>query len=263
MEGAYSMPPWQEVVHYFQDPGLFFSMSLVILVVLVSYFQGLKLEKELLWATVRGFIQLSLVGFALVWIFSFENIWILLGVLTSMSLWASKIARDRGKGIPHVFWIVWLALFFSTALTLILLILGKAIQPVARYLIPLGGMILGNAMNGAGLTLNRLKSEMNHRRSQILVYLSLGASPRQALQTILEEVLKSSLIPAVDTMKALGVIFMPGMMAGLIIAGKSPLLAVRYQLIVMFMLLSSTALTNLIVLVLGYRQFFTPHAQLK
>src|SRR5262249_29959381 len=161
-----------------------------------------------------------------------------------MSLWASKIARDRGRGITHVFWIVWISLFLSTSLTLGLLILGKSIQPEAKFLIPLGGMILGNAMNGAGLTLNRLKSEMSLRRPQILVYLSLGASPRQASHQILEEVLKASLIPAIDTMKALGVIFMPGMMAGMIIAGKSPLLAVRYQIIVMFMLLASTALTN-------------------
>jgi TIGR00245 family protein len=253
----------QELIQYLKDPGLFFAMGLVVIVALVSMFQGLKLEKDLFVAAIRGFIQLSAVGFILSWVFSFESLWIVVLVLLSMSLWASFIARDRGQGISHVFWIVWVALLLSTALTLSLLVVGRAVHAEAKVLIPLGGMILGNAMNGAGLTLNRLKMEMELRRSQILVCLSLGASPRQALQDILESVLRASLIPAVDTMKALGVIFMPGMMAGMIIAGQSPLLAVRYQIIVMFMLLASTALTNLIVLILGYRQFFTPHLQLK
>ena len=118
-------------------------------------------------------------------------------------------------------------------------------------------------MNGAGLTLNRLKSEMELRRLEVLVCLSLGASSRQSVQRILKEVLRASLIPAIDTLKALGVIFMPGMMAGLIIAGKSPLLAVRYQIIVMFMLMASAALTNLLVLLMGYRQFFNRRNQLQ
>lgn len=257
------MPTAQELLLYFKDPGLFFSFALVALVAVVSMFQGLRLERDLFTSAARGFIQLSAVGFLLSWIFSFQSLWVVALVLLGMSIWASLIARKRGAGIPHVVSIVWLALFISTSITLALLVLGSSVRAEARVLIPLGGMILGNAMNGAGLTLNRLKSEVELKKSRIWVKLSLGASPRQALQDILETVLKASLIPAVDTMKALGVIFMPGMMAGMIIAGQSPLLAVRYQIIVMFMLLASTALTNMIVLGLGYRQLFTPQAQLK
>ncbi|MCE9624119.1 MAG: iron export ABC transporter permease subunit FetB [Deltaproteobacteria bacterium] len=248
---------------FFRDPGLYFSLGLIVIVLLVSLAEGLQLEKELGLASLRGFVQLSLVGFVLVWIFSFENLWVVFGVLIVMTFLAGLIAKKRGEGIPKVFPIVVLALAVSLSLTLSLLVLGGSIQAQARFLIPLGGMVLGNSMNGAGLTLNRLKSEMDLRRPEILVYLSLGASNRQSVQKILKEVLRASLIPAIDTMKALGVIFMPGMMAGLIIAGKSPLLAVRYQIIVMFMLLASAALTNLIVVLLGYRQFFTPHQQLK
>jgi len=253
----------ESVLQFFKDPGLYFAMGLIAIVFVVSLQQHLRLEKDLIEAALRGFFQLSAVGFALIWIFSFENRWIIVVVLYGMVLLAAQIAKKRGEGIPHSFGMVCIALFVALNFTLGLLVLGGSIEASARFLIPLGGMILGNSMNGAGLTLNRLKSEMELRRGQILVCLSLGASSRQSVQEILHKVMKASMIPAIDTMKALGVIFMPGMMAGMIIAGKSPLLAVRYQIIVMFMLLAAAAITNLIVLLLGYRQFFTKFDQLK
>ena len=248
---------------FFRDPGLYYSLGLIVVVLLVSLAEKLQLEAELGLAALRGFLQLTLVGFALVWVFTFENLWIIAGVLAAMTLAAGLIAKKRGEGIPRVFPIVVFSLALSLCLTLSLLLLGKSIEPGARFLIPLGGMILGNSMNGAGLTLNRLRAEMELRRAEVLVYLSLGASARQSVQKILKEVLRASLIPAIDTMKALGVIFMPGMMAGMIIAGKSPLLAVRYQIIVMFMLLASAAITNVLVVLLGYRQFFNTRQQLR
>ena len=253
----------QEAGDFFKDPGIYFSIGLIAIVFLVSLFEGLRLERDLLLATVRGFLQLSLIGFALIWIFSFENLWVIAAVLFSMVLLAGRIAGKRGRGIPRAYWIVAGSLFATVSLTLGLLVAGKVVPAEGRFLIPLGGMIIGNSMNGAGLTLDRLKSEMHLREGEILVYLSLGASGRESVQEILHQVLRASLIPAIDTMKALGVIFMPGMMAGLIIAGKSPLVAVRYQIIVMFMLLSAAALTNLFVLLMGYRQFFTKHIQLR
>ncbi len=251
------------ILDFLRDPGLLFSIGVIFLVLMVSWFLKLGLEKELIFSTVRGFFQLVLVGFVLLWIFSLKNNLVTIFVLLGMILLAGGIARKRGQGIPHAFWIVAGSLMVSTSLTLGVLILGRSIEPTMIYLIPLGGMIIGNSMNGAGLTLNRLKAEMELRKDEVLVFLSLGASAHQAVQNILREVIKASLIPPVDTMKALGVIFIPGMMAGLIIAGKSPLFAVRYQIIVMFMLLASAAITNLLVVLLGYRQFFSSYAQLK
>ena len=207
--------------NFFRDPGLIYAFGLVLLMAIVSLVTGLKLEADLIYSTLRGFLQLSLVGFALIWIFSLESFWIIAAVLLVMTLLASRIAQGRGRGIPHVFPIVALALGVSMTVTLSLLVLGKSISAESRILIPLGGMLLGNSMNGAGLTLNRLKTEMELRRSEILVYLSLGASSRQSVHKILQEVLRTSLIPAVDTMKVLGVISIPGMMAGMIVAGKS------------------------------------------
>ena len=252
-----------ELRDFLNDPGLWFSAALLLIVVLVSLLQHLKLEKDLLLSCLRGFLQLTLIGFVLIWIFALKNLWVVWAALNVMLFLAGRIAGKRGQSIPHATAIAWFSLTLTAHFTLALLVIGKAIQPTAEYLIPIGGMIIGNSMNGAGLTMDRLKAEMNLRRPEILVNLSLGASARQAVQDIFHFVLRASLIPAIDTMKALGFIFLPGMMAGMIIAGKSPLLAVRYQLIVMFMLVASAAITNWLVLTLAYRQFFTPHIQLK
>src|SRR5215813_369701 len=154
------MPQLDELLQFFRDPGLYYSMGLIGLVVAVSLLERLQLEKELLLASLRGFVQLTLVGFVLVWVFSAENFWIIAAVLLAMTLAAGWIARQRGAGIPHVFRIVSLGLGFSLCLTLSLLLLGGSIEAKAKFLIPLGGMILGNSMNGAGLTLNRLQAEM-------------------------------------------------------------------------------------------------------
>lgn len=248
---------------FWQDPGLYFSLGLVLLALLISWREGLQLEKDLLWASVRGFFQLTLVGYLLLWIFSQEGLGIVYATLALMTLMAAWIVRSRAEGIPKTFPIALFCLGLSLSLTLGLLVLGRSIEPKARLLIPLGGMILGNSMNGASLTLNRLKAELELRRPEIMLYLSLGASSRQAVQKILQSVLKASLIPAIDTLKALGLIFMPGMMAGLIVAGESPLVAVRYQIVVMFMLLASATLTNLLIALLAYRRFFTSAHQLR
>lgn len=251
------------MANFWKDPGLYFSLSLVLLAVLISWRESLRLEKDLIWASLRGFAQLTLVGYLLLWIFSWQGLEVVCLTLLLMTLMAASIVYSRAEGIPGIFPIAFFSLALSLSLTLALLVLGRSIEPKPRLLIPLGGMILGNSMNGASLTLNRLKSEVKLRKPEILLYLSLGATSRQAVQKILQEVLKASLIPAIDTLKALGLIFMPGMMAGLIIAGESPLVAVRYQIVVMFMLLASATLTNLLVALLGYRRFFTPAHQLR
>jgi len=248
---------------FWRDPGLYFSLSLVLLAVFISWRESLQLEKELIWASLRGFAQLTLVGYILVWVFSQEGLEIVYLTLLGMTLMAAWIVRGRSEGIPGIFPIAFLALAVSLSLTLGFLVLGRSIEAKPRLLIPLGGMILGNSMNGASLTLNRLKGEVESRKHEILLYLSLGATSRQAIQKILKQVIKASLIPAIDTLKALGLIFMPGMMAGLIVAGESPLVAVRYQIIVMFMLLASATLTNLLVALLGYRRLFTTAHQLR
>ena len=129
-----------------------------------------------------------------------------------------------------------------------------------RYLIPLFGMILGNAMNAATLAADRLAGEMETRHTEVEAYLALGASSVRAAREPVRRALRASMIPTVNSLTVVGIVSLPGMMTGQIIAGSDPLLAVRYQIVVMFMLGSAVALAAVVV-VLGYRRTFFTHAE--
>lgn len=131
-----------------------------------------------------------------------------------------------------------------------------------RYLIPLFGMIVGNAMNGAALAAERLASELESHRGEVEAYLALGATPARAAAEPVRRALIASLIPTLNGLTTVGLVQLPGMMTGQILAGLSPLLAVRYQIVVMFMLAGATAMTAMLVVFWYRRTFFTPAAQL-
>jgi putative ABC transport system permease protein len=131
-----------------------------------------------------------------------------------------------------------------------------------QYLIPLFGMIIGNAMNGAALAAERLASEMEARRAEIEAWLALGATPARASREAVRRALVAALIPAVNGLMVVGLVVLPGMMTGQILAGTSPLLAVRYQIVVAFMLAGAVAMTSVIVVLWYRRTFFTAAEQL-
>jgi putative ABC transport system permease protein len=123
-------------------------------------------------------------------------------------------------------------------------------------------MIVGNAMNGAAIAAERLGSEMHARRAEVEAHLALGASPSQAAAEPVRLALRAALLPAVNSLMVVGLVTLPGMMTGQILAGASPLLAVRYQVVVVFMLAGAVALTSVIVALLYRRTFFTAAEQL-
>jgi putative ABC transport system permease protein len=132
-----------------------------------------------------------------------------------------------------------------------------------RYLIPLFGMIVGNAMNAAALAAERLRSEMEARRAEVEAWLALGASPERAAREPVRRSLVAALIPTVNGLMVVGIVSLPGMMTGQILAGSSPVTAVRYQIVVMFMLASSVAVTATLVTLWYRRTFFTETEQLR
>ncbi|MCU0670878.1 MAG: ABC transporter permease, partial [Myxococcota bacterium] len=132
-----------------------------------------------------------------------------------------------------------------------------------RYLIPLFGMIVANAMNAAALALERLQSEMESRRGEVEALLALGATPGQSAAEPMRRATVAAMIPAVNALAVVGIVSLPGMMTGQILAGADPTLAVRYQLVVMFMLTAANAVTAALAVSLFRRTFFTPAAQLR
>src|SRR5262249_21754191 len=132
-----------------------------------------------------------------------------------------------------------------------------------QYLIPLFGMIVGSAMNAAAIAAERLHSEITARRAEIEAYLALGAHSRHASHAAVRQAMRASLIPTVNGLMVVGVVTLPGMMTGQILAGASPLMAIRYQIVVAFMQAAAVAMTTAIVTLWYRRTFFTPALQLR
>jgi putative ABC transport system permease protein len=154
-------------------------------------------------------------------------------------------------------------LTLAAAGTLVLVIALGVFQPTPRYLVPVGGMVIGNAMNAASVALNRLVDEVNGSARLIEASLALGATARQAASGLVSRSLRSAMIPIVDQTKNTGVVFFPGTMVGMLLAGAAPLDAVRLQLILLWTLMGSVAIAAMISTALGYRGFFTPAHQLR
>ncbi|MYA17453.1 MAG: ABC transporter permease [Gammaproteobacteria bacterium] len=209
------------------------------IVILVRYSLG---AWNGLYATARMLIQLLLIGYVLTYIFNAEQPYIVLAVLVVMMAVASWIAlRPLGRRTPSRYAIAFAAVAVSGLLTLVLVTQGVLSHDPwydPRYAIPLSGMIFSAAMNAVSLAAERYDAE-----------LATGAAPEDAVRTALN----AALIPQVNTLFAVGLVALPGMMTGQILAGVEPLIAVRYQIVVMCMLFGVTALSGAAYLVLAGR----------
>lgn len=244
------------------DTALLWTLIFVAITVIISAWQRLGLQRDILIATIRTAIQLIAVGYVLQFIFAQEKVLYILVMLIVMIIVAAKNAEKRGRGITGVFWRILITIAFVETVTISLLLLLNMIEPLPRYVIPISGMIIGNGMVVSGLLLNQLKRELEVSRQEIDLYLSLGASPRQAIQNTLRRAVKASMIPTIDGMKTVGLVQLPGMMTGLIIAGASPLEAVKYQILIMYSFSSSAALTSIMLSLLVYPILFNEAWQL-
>lgn len=244
------------------DSALAFSLVLVLIAVILSYREKLRLEKEILWSVGRAVVQLSLIGYVLKSLFKLNNPPFTILMVLFICINAAYSAGKRGHQLPHALVISLIAIISSTALTLSLLLITHAIRFVPMQVIPISGMIAGNAMVTVGLCYNHLHQRFNDQQQSILEMLSLGASTRLASSAIIRSSIHSALIPTIDSAKTLGLVSLPGMMSGLIFAGVDPLLAIRYQIMVTFMLLATASIATIAAAYLAYRQFYNSQQQL-
>ena len=243
------------------------AVGLVLIAIGVSRWHRTGLARSFAVGALRTVLQLTIVGYLLVYIFAIDRWYLVVGALFLMLAIASKSAVDRQDSKPAgLFGITGAALLLGSGLTLIYVsVMVVHVDPWynPRYLIPLFGMILGNGMNAAALAADRLAGEMETRSAEIEAYLALGASSIRAAREPVRLALRASMIPTVNSLMVVGIVSLPGMMTGQIIAGADPLIAIRYQIVVMFMLASAVALSAVVV-VLGYRRtFFTAAEQLR
>jgi putative ABC transport system permease protein len=239
------------------------TLTLVAVAVALSLYQRLELERDIGIAVVRSFVQLLAIGYVIDYVFGLESLGVVALLLAGMVLFAAWTSARRAGGVPRFFWVAAGAIGAAAVATLGVLLLLQIVPPTARYLIPLGGMVIGNSMNTASLILTRLRDDVAEQRPKVEAALALGATSRQAVSPILRTALQRALIPLIDATKTTGIIFLPGAMVGMIIAGADPLEAVRLQVVVLYMLLGSVSIAAILVGLLSYRTFFTPRHQLR
>ncbi len=227
----------------------------------VSFALKLGLGRPLLIASIRSCVQLGLIGFILKWVFALNNLLIILLIISLMTVIAALSAKGR-------FEIIYRGIFADTLLAILLpswciLIIGMLIilriEPwySPQYLIPMAGMIIGNVLTGVALVTERLLSELKDKQGQIEMQLSLGASPWEAYQDIARIATRAGMLPTIHSMTVVGIVSLPGMMTGQILAGQDPEQAVRYQIIVLFFLASATALACIVVVYAIFKRAFS------
>lgn len=239
------------------------TLVLIAIAVAVSRWRRADLEGDLALAVLRSFVQLTAVGYVIQAIFDSDSLALVIALLAGMVGFGSVTARGRAKGVPGAFVPVALALSVAAATTLGLVLALGVFEAKPRYLVPVGGMVIGNAMTAAAVSLNRLSDEIAGARAGIEATLSLGATAREAAAGAVTRSLRSGMIALVDSTKTTGIVFFPGAMTGMLVAGAEPVDAVRLQLILLWSLLGSVSLSALIATGLGYRGFFTPAHQLR
>jgi putative ABC transport system permease protein len=239
------------------------TLALVGVAAAVSFWRRTELESDLGIAVLRSFIQLTAIGYVIQVIFDSDSLWLVAALLAVMVGFGTITARSRAKAVPGATGPLVLALGLAGAVTLGLVVALGVFDPEPRYLVPVGGMVIGNSMTAAAVSLNRLADEIDASTRQIEAALALGATARQAASGIVTRSLRSGMIPLIDSTKTTGVVFFPGTMVGMLIAGAEPVDAVRLQIILLWALLGSVALAALIATSFAYRGFFTSAHQLR
>ncbi len=241
-------------------------LGMIGIAIALSLWEKLGLEKQLAYGAVRSLMQLIAIGYILDIVFALDNWWSVLAILGIMITIASIVTRNRiDKKLEKLLPTVVLSLVASSAFTLgyvILLIIQPEQWYEPQYLIPLAGMLFGNAMNSASLAGDRLLSSINQNRLEIETHLCLGATPRQAIASYKKEAIRTGLIPVLNNLVVMGLVSLPGMFTGQVLAGSEPLDAASYQILILFAIVLTNAISAVLVTQGIYRQFFNQDEQL-
>jgi putative ABC transport system permease protein len=231
----------------------------------------LGLEKKLFWASLRTIVQLVLIGFVLDWIFADRPWYCVVGMILLMTLMAGISAAKRSERRYQGVWFdslvsMWASSWIVGAMGIF------AVMQVPRqgesfawydpqYCIPLMGMILGNTLNGITLGWDRFGDELTHRRDQIETLLALGGTRWEAALGAIQNAVRTGMIPIINSMMVVGIVSLPGMMTGQMVTGMTPDQAVKYQIVIMFLIAVGTSLGTVMVVLLSYWRLFTPWHQ--
>lgn len=240
----------------------------IAILIVILRIKGIPREKEVLIASIRMTIQLILVGYVLVYLFESMNPFLTLLVLLVMESFAiynifQRSRRPLSKTLKKA---VALSMTLGTLSSLLFfLFVVVQISPWydPQYFIPIAGMLIGNSMTGISLGVNRLLDGMHEQKHLVEAALMLGATPKQAAKEVVDSAFDSAILPTINSMVGMGIVFLPGMMTGQILSGVSPVTAIAYQIAIMLGILGSVSLTVILFVQSGYKSFFNTRDQLK
>ncbi|TAN11333.1 MAG: iron export ABC transporter permease subunit FetB [Burkholderiaceae bacterium] len=240
--------------------------ALIVINLGISVWLRLGLARNLLVASARMVVQLLLVGFILDAIFALRTPWPVLGiglVMAALAGWtAVRRTRRRFRGI---FWDSLLSILGASFVVTGIALVGVIhVRPwfLPQYAIPLLGMVLGNLLTGVSLALDRFMETVVREAGAVEADLALGATRWEAAHPLVADALRTGLIPTINAMMVMGLVSLPGMMTGQMLAGAAPASAVRYQIVIMFVIAATTALGTLAVCALAFRALFNARHQL-
>ena len=243
--------------------------GLVVLLAVMSWWLRLGVERRVPIAAARSTVQLILLGLVLKVLFELESLpWI--GTLALLMLtaagWEVMARQKRRYRGPWGMGIGTLSMFLSSfSVTLLALLVIIRVEPwyQPQYLIPLLGMLLGNTMTGIAIALDSLTRHAWEGRGRLEAQLLLGMDWNTAIADIRREALRSGLIPIVNAMATAGIVSLPGMMTGQILAGSPPMEAAKYQLMIMFLISTGTGLGSVAAVWIGARRLFDERQRLR
>ena len=239
------------------------SLALVVVSIILVRHWRIPVAKDMALGSIRAFIQLIAVGYALEFIFDLDSLLLISLAILIMIIVGAYTASGRVKQLDKAFPICFFAMVMGSLVTLGIMLAIRIIPLEARYIIPLGGMIISNAMNASTLSMTRLVSDIKNSRLAIETSLALGKSWRTATRSIVRESALAGMISMLNFMKTVGIVALPGAMTGMILGGADPLEAVLLQVVVAYMLLSAVTITSILSVEITIRRFFTVYHQLK
>jgi len=232
-----------------------------LLVVMLARKRGIHLEGEAGIAMARGIVQIVAVGSILLLLLRAPR-WTSVFLLASMMVAAGATSARRAKGMPDAFRVSTWAIACGAGSVIAVMAWLGVINTGITSLVPVGSMLIANAMNTNGLALNRLRSEVLSHVGEIETALALGAEANVSVAPYVQGAFESSLIPAIDSLRSLGIVWIPGLMAGMLLSGARPVYAAIYQFVVLAMIFAASGLTSLVSTILIRSRIFTSAQQL-
>ncbi len=239
----------------------------ILILLFIVKKRNISREKVIVLGTLRMTIQLMLVGYILGYIFENNHPIYTLIIIAVMEAFAiNNVFKRTKREIPkELKKIIAIALFVGTVFTIFFfLLIVVRIKPWydARYFVPIAGMLVGNAMTGISLGVNNLLEGVHANKAKIECSLMLGATPKDATKDIVDNAFDSAILPTINSMMGMGIVFLPGMMTGQILSGISPITAIEYQIAIMLGIAGAVSLSTIIFVSYGSKTFFNSEDQL-